>query len=294
MISKSSQNTSTNILKNPVIVLLFLLCIGYVVLNVIKFGGDNSQTIFINTVLIPPLALLVTLMAFLLMLQVVPSFRTRALWLGLVLGFACWTIAETIWAIAFIKNQEAPYPSLADLFWFIGYFPMYIALWLRLRSITEKPGRMNEIIIVVISLFFIALTFFGILLPILQNFDPSAALESALNLFYPLADTILIILALRILFTARQGTFAQSWFWISLGFIFSSVSDLFFTYSSGLGVYYPNGQANLISVYLVDVPYTLSYLFFLIGMLSLWQMKQRSGRSTIPQGRVPVGRIPVQ
>ncbi len=290
MTSQNTQNTRSDILKNPMILSIFLLCIGFVILNIVNFGRDNSFTIFINTILNPPLALIVTILAVLLLQKVVPSLRTRALWIGLVLGWACWTIAETIWAIAFIKGQEAPYPSWADLFWCIGYFPMYMALWLRSRSITGKPGRMSQIIIIAISLLIIGFTFFGILLPIIQAYDPSAALESALNLFYPLADTVLIILALRILFTANKGTFAQSWFWISMGFIFSSISDLFFTYSSGLEMYYPNGQANLISVFLVDVPYTLSYLFFLVGLVSLLQMRQLPGRSTLPQGRTSTGR----
>jgi len=290
MLSQNKQNTPSNILKNPVILLIFLLCIGFVLLNIVNFGRDNSLTIFINTILNPPLALIVTILAVFLMRQVLPSLRTRALWIGLILGWACWTIAETIWTIAFINGQEAPYPSWADLFWCIGYFPMYLALWLRSRSIMGKPSRMNQIIIIVISLLIIGFTFFGILLPIIQAYNPSAALESALNLFYPLADVILITLALRILFTANKGTFAQSWFWISLGFIFSSISDLFFTYSSELDVYYPAGQVNIGSVFLVDVPYTLSYLFFLVGLVSLLQMRQLPGRSTLPQGRTSAGR----
>ena len=57
-------------------------------------------------------------------------------------------------------------------------------------------------------------------------------LESIIDLFYPLADMVLLILALRILFSANKGSFSQSWLWISLGFIVISFSDLFFTYSS--------------------------------------------------------------
>ncbi|MGA9398130.1 MAG: hypothetical protein WBV22_07705, partial [Anaerolineaceae bacterium] len=170
MTSQNTQNTRSDILKNPMILSIFLLCIGFVILNIVNFGRDNSFTIFINTILNPPLALIVTILAVLLLQKVVPSLRTRALWIGLVLGWACWTIAETIWAIAFIKGQEAPYPSWADLFWCIGYFPMYMALWLRSRSITGKPGRMSQIIIIAISLLIIGFTFFGILLPIIQAY----------------------------------------------------------------------------------------------------------------------------
>ena len=167
-----------------------------------------SLTIVVNTILNPFLALLVTILAISLMKQISQSPRARTLWIGLILGWGLWTIAEGIWTIAFLQGHEAPYPGWADLFWCIGYFFLYLALWLRSRSITNKIGRVDLIIMVLFSLLIIGFTIGGILLPIIQAYDPSVLLESVLNLFYPLADTVLLILAFRILFSARKGTFS--------------------------------------------------------------------------------------
>jgi hypothetical protein len=269
MTTQNVQNNGSKFWKNPAIILILLLGIGFVITNILIFGQNDSQTIFINTILNAILALLVTLVAIALMRQVSQSSRARALWIGLILGWGLWTIAEVIWTIAFLGGQEAPYPGWADLFWCVGYFFLYLALGLRARSDTGRISRMNQIVLILISLVIISLTIFGVLLPIIQTYDPSILLESMINLFYPLADMILLVLALRILFSANKGSFSQAWLWISLGFIVISFSDLFFTFASVRDLYYPEGHANFMSVFLVDVPYTISYMLFLVGLVSL-------------------------
>ena len=275
MTTQNVQNNVSSFWKNPAIILILLLGIGFVITNILIFGQNDSQTIFINTILNAVLALLVTILAISLMRQASQSPRARALWIGLILGWGFWTIAEVIWTVAFLGGQEAPYPGWADLFWCIGYFFLYLALWLRSRSNTGTISRMNLIIMILISIVIIGLTIVGVLLPIIQAYDPSILLESIINLFYPLADMVLLALALRILFSASKGSFSQSWLWISLGFIVISFSDLFFTFASVRDLYYPDGIANFMSVFLVDVPYTISYMLFLVGLVSLSKMRQQ-------------------
>ena len=55
------QNNESNIWKNPAIILILILGIGFVILNILIFGRNDSLTIFINTVLNAILALLVTI-----------------------------------------------------------------------------------------------------------------------------------------------------------------------------------------------------------------------------------------
>ena len=291
MLSRANQTEATDNLKNPAIVVFFFLTVCYITINLIYFETSDPASIFINTILNPPLAAIGVILAFYLARQAQPSHRSRMLWIGLVIGWICWTVAETLWTYAFITGLEFPYPGWADLFWCVGYFPMYLALGIRGRMIIEKPSRLNQAIVMVISILIFGFTFYGVLLPILRAYDSSAVLESLLSLFYPLADTFLVIQALRILFPAHKGTFAYSWFWIALGFILSAFSDLFFSYASGLELYYPDMQVNLISVFLVDVPYTLSYLFFIVGLIPLCQKKLEPGQPDRMQGRSAPGRV---
>jgi hypothetical protein len=283
----TSQNpqTNTHIRKSPVILLIFLVCIVLIILNIAIYGRDDYWTTFVSTIFNPLFAFIVTILAVILLRQVLPNARARALWIGLVLGWACWTIAEVMWTYYFINGQEVPYPSLADLFWCVGYIPMCAALGLRLHSSAGRPSRRNQIILILFSLFIVVFTVLAILLPILRANDPSAFVESFLNLFYPLGDVVLIVLALLILFSANRGTFLTSWFWISLGFLLSSFSDLFFSYLNLLDKYYPNGHPTVMGVFVVDLPYTISYLFFMVGLVALVQMKNVPVSVNLPQMR---------
>jgi hypothetical protein len=109
-------------------------------------------------------------------------------------------------------------------------------------------------------------TIWFVLIPIIQNNDSSAVLESTLNVLYPLADVIILILILRIFFTYQQGMIGRAWGWLSLGFIIHSLSNLIFSYASTADLYYPEGRVNMLSTIGVDVPYNLGYLFWLVGL----------------------------
>jgi hypothetical protein len=285
MTSQSSQPTNARILKSPVILLIFVVCITLIILNIVIYGQDDYWTTFVSTIFNPLFAFIVTILAVILLAQVLPNSRARALWIGLVLGWACWTVAEVMWTYYFINGQEVPYPSLADLFWCIGYIPMSVALALRLHSTRGKASRWNQIIVILFSLLIVGFTVLAILLPILRVNDPSARLESFLNLFYPFGDVVLIILALLILFSTTRSAFSVSWFWISLGFVMSSFSDLFFSYLSISEMYYPDGHATVMAVFLVDLPYTISYLLFMVGLVALAQMKSTPVSVNLPQMR---------
>jgi hypothetical protein len=40
----------------------------------------------------------------------------------------------------------------------------------------------------------------------------------------------------------------------------------------------------------VDIPYTLSYVSFLVGLVTLLKTKSQTGQSRLPMGRTPTGR----
>ncbi len=174
MISKIPQS---KLIKDIASMLIIFLGSAFVILNLFYYGRNDDLANFINTVFNPPLAFITTMLALILLHQVLPSFRSRALWLGLVLGWGCWAVAESLWAIAFLKGDEVLFPSWADLFWTVGYIPIIIALFIRSRSMAGEPSRMNRFVITVLSVLILGFTFFGILLPIIRAYDASAALE---------------------------------------------------------------------------------------------------------------------
>lgn len=258
----------TNLFKSWKQIAVSVLVVIYIAINLFRVGGDLF-IINLNNFIVTPLALGTTFFAWLIWRQLKSGNQNQLLWLGLTIGWALWTIAELWWAIASLIGQEVPYPSLADFFWLVGYIPMYFSLWERQRLLPKIINSTQRTVLWVLSLTILGFTILFILLPIILQSDPSAIVESIISLLYPIADTVLLILVLRLLFSYQQGMYGRAWQWIASGFILSALGDLLFSYANTINMYYPEQQVNLLSTIGVDVPYNLSYLVWIIGLFLL-------------------------
>ncbi len=240
----------------------------YIAVNLFHIGSDDF--IFsLNNFIVVPLAVGTTILSFLVWRQLKTGSLNSLLWLGLSISWAMWMIAELWWAIAGLIGQEVPYPSGADFFWLVGYIPMYLSLGGRIRSLPRNVGSKLRVGSWIISLALLILSIVLVVVPIIQDSDPSAILENVISTLYPLADTILLILVLRVLLSYQKGTYGRAWLWIAFGFLLSAIGDLVFSYASTNDLYYPAQQVNLLSTIGSDVPYNLSYLAWIVGLFLL-------------------------
>lgn len=244
---------------------VILLSAIYIAINAFTVGGD-AFVLNLNNFITVPLTIVVPLLAILIASRIERGDRNYTIWWGLAAGWTAWTIAELWWVIASAISQEVPYPSGADFIWIIGYIPMYIGLWQRIQSLPKITGAGRFAMLWATALVAIALITAFITLPIIQEFDASLIVESTLNLLYPLADLALTLLVLRIFFSYQQGVYGRAWALLSGGFLLMALSDFVFCYASNIDLYYPDGQANLISTLASDVPYNLSFVPWIIGL----------------------------
>jgi hypothetical protein len=249
-----------------VVVGLFILAM--LVIDIFVIGGDAFIFTY-HSSLNAPFAIVVTIFAVAAWRRMSLDSPRRRLWSGLVLGWATWAVAETIWALFSAIGQEVPYPSPADLFWVFGYIPMGIGLLARIRATPFKPTRSQWLVIWGVSVLTVLITFVFIFIPIFQAFDPQYLVESVLNIIYPLADLFLLIVVWWMFFAYEKGDYGFSWRLLTIGFILMTFSDLFFTYADWQGIYYPDMQANLISRLVIDFPYTVSYLVWFLSIFAL-------------------------
>lgn len=242
----------------------------FVLVTVNIFGiGDDSFLFMFNNSLDAPLAIIVVISAATIWRLMSTERHNRFLWSGMLMGWGLWAMAETIWTVYSALKQEIAYPSLADIFWALGYFPLGIGLFIRVKTLPTKPNRLQNMLIWGFSAITVLIATIFVIMPVIQDFDPQRLVESILNLFYPLADVFLIIVVWRLFFTYDAGDYGFGWRLLTLGFLFLIIGDLCFTYATWQGLYYPDMKANLISRLVVDVPYTLSYLFWFIGIYAL-------------------------
>lgn len=247
---------------------IIALILVYFLINIFQIGGDEFINVFLASVNIP-LALSVFILALTVARKVAVGSQNRLLWWGLTLGWGMWTIAETWWGIALLIQREVAYPGAADLFWIAGYIPMFIALGERIFSLPKVITTLQRVFLWLAIIILTAATVIFVIVPIIQYNDPTALFESILNTLYPLVDLILMILILRMLFTFQQGQYGRAWIWLSTGFMFMSVSDLIYSFASTADLYYPLGQANFLSTFVIDIPYNMSYGFWTIGLLAI-------------------------
>ena len=244
---------------------IICLVIVYIAINIFHIGGD-AFVLTLNNNLSDPLALWITILAFMSWRQLAPRGQNRIYWAGLTIGWALWTIAEFWWGIAALVRKDIPYPSGADFFWAAGFIPLYIAILVRFRTLPRKISSLQRAGIWGSILATLASTIFFVLIPMIRANRPVVALENVLNITYPIMDMLLLILVLRILFIYQQGMYGRAWGWLSAGFVVQAISNLVFSYATTNNLFYPNGHATLLSTIGIDVPYNLSYLCWLIGL----------------------------
>jgi hypothetical protein len=149
---------------------------------------------------------------------------------------------------------------------------MFYSFMQRQRVLPVELSRNNKIISWVIALGVVVFAGYFILVPVVSVFNPDEFLLSVLNVLYPLLDLTLMLLVLRIFFAFVQGTYAQARLWVAIGFFLKAFSDLAHCYLKGINRYYHYGLADFRSVFVVDYTSTISYLFFLVGLLILWKV----------------------
>jgi len=270
------------------LVLIALVSLVYLLINALRLGGDNFIISLNRLSSIPPVISLVVV-SWILWKQTPLRSSNRPLWLGLAIGWGLWTIAESWFAIADLLGTELPYPSWADIFWLVGYLPMFFALGLRNRmlAITESRSQKTVKWLLVFLVIGFAVIF---LTPLIQDFDPGAPFESILNILYPVQDIILLGFVVQALASTQKSNYGTGWIFIGLGFLMITVSDFVFSYAVGADLYYPNNQLNFVSIFLVDAVYNLGYVASLIGLLLI--LRVQSEYSPLPYEYKQLGLIP--
>lgn len=249
-------------------IVVSVLSLIYLLVCLLVIGGDDFVIAMVDILTIP-LAITTALFALSLWNMVKTSNISRALSINLFIGWVLWAIGEVLWAVNRYSRQEVPYPSPADFFWLIGYIPLGVGLYLRLKELPVKPNARQKMILSVVSLVVILLTTVFVIIPIIQNNDHSRWIESALNVIYSLADLFILLLVLRLLFIYRGGDYGLIWNLIIVGFVLHSLSNLIFSYANSINIYYPDNKVNFLSSIVIDAPYNFSYALWILSFYAL-------------------------
>lgn len=236
-----------------------ILAMSVLLAVVYAYGQSNLEFIgFFSNVITPFEALAAFAMA-ILMLKTYSGDKGGGMsrvYASYSLGIGLWFLAECTWTTyTLLVRIEIPYPSIADLFWLVGYIPLLVAFLLQAWPFREVFGSKKQISLTLTMFVMSALILIVTIPPLFEpNQDP---VTLAVSLAYPFLDTLLLAVAIPVFFVFRKGSYWRPTLFVILGIMLQLVADLLFNQAFYSGTYFAGSLTDLIFDY--------SYLMLALG-----------------------------
>lgn len=178
------------------------------------------------------------------------------------LGVGLWFLAECTWSLyALVFGFSIPFPSMADVFWLVGYVPLLIALLLQAWPFRELLVSRKQVALT-LGMFGLAISLLMVTIPpiLLQNQNLVAV---SVSVAYPLLDTLLLTVAVPVFLIFRKGSYWHPALIVIVGIVLQLVGDLAFNQSILAGAYYPGSPSDLV--------FDFSYLTLALGFYRVWK-----------------------
>lgn len=172
------------------------------------------------------------------------------------IGIGLWVVAEGIWSFyVLVLGIVIPFPSLADLFWLVGYVPLLCGLLLQAWPFRDAFSRLKRAALVTAMLVMTGAILIVAIPPLFsQELDSLSFLVSVL---YPFLDSLLLSVAVPLLLLFRKGAYWRPMLFVLVGLILQFVGDLAFAQGVLIGSYYSGSPTDLI--------FDFSYLTLTLG-----------------------------
>lgn len=185
---------------------------------------------------------------------------------GMSFGLLCWALGEFIWYAFEIFLSIDPFPSVADIFYLLGYLFFVYALMKELTKIKESFKEIHFFhcvtYLIVVSFFIIPVSYYGIY----SVYDGDVTmLQNIIAMAYGVGDLLLIVAASLVLLPLLQhsdGKFARFWNTMTAGFIFFLLADILF------GIFTEQYIGDIKIYRYIDFLWIAGYFCFAYGLFS--------------------------
>jgi hypothetical protein len=222
------------------------LSVALVLAALFLFGQLNRNLLgTLSDYLTPILALVALAMAVLNVAKVGVrrNDRLSLVWFSFMLTLLFWLLAEVAWSTyPLVLGIPTPYPSISDVFGFVGYVPVMFGLLVQVWPFKEAFGSKKLggmlLLVLVSSAVLIAV------LPLIIYQMPLPAL--VVGLAYPILDVISLAIAIPALVIFMKGTFWRPFMFLAIGLILGLVAHVISGMTALNGTYYSGHPVELI------------------------------------------------
>ncbi len=182
--------------------------------------------------------------------------KPYSVWLYFTIGMWAWVLAESVWSFIDFTTGVVPAIGLPDVFWFIGYGVLALALRSQYQLVYQTK----------ISWWKLAAIWAGLLLAdwvILWIVGSPFTTENFVNYFYPLIDFALCVASIRLFMTFGGGKLSRPW----IGLFALGISDAVYAWLNATGQYQASSDAGTWLSIFTDTTYVAAYLILAIGFL---------------------------
>lgn len=180
------------------------------------------------------------------------------------LGFViCWFAGDMSWIILEMVFELEPYPSIADMFYLLGY--PFLMIFVMSYIMPFRNAISKRMVMLSISASILLVT-----VSILMIGIPDYEFDTALTLAYPVLDGIILIPVLLGLFMFLKSRTDLMWSLILFGILSTFIGDIAFSYMEYADIYYTGNP--------LELAFFWSYILLTFGMV--YNVKMTSSLGT--------------
>jgi hypothetical protein len=132
----------------------------------------------------------------------------------------------------------APFPSIADIFYYVAYLPLTAGLVIQMRLLKLTLGTSDKVLVVILSVLSSLAIVYFVLWPAIDAFiaDPVDPLGVFAGALYPVLDIILLVCVFTVSAKLRHGKINAAWILILAGLILTAVADSLYWIANNQGI----------------------------------------------------------
>jgi len=196
----------------------------------------------------------------------------RVIWTAFAVCMWLWTIAEAVWGYLYMRDGEVPVFSAADIFWLLGYIALTVSISRQFRLVLFSQKK--TVAWAALGVWLGGLAIIAVILLVTHSETP---LADFFSYFYLMADAMVGLLALYLVYAFRGRALATPWLTIS-SFV---LSDFIYIRLTDSGVY-DYVMSGISIALLADTLYVVAYLLVAWGGLQQYLLL-RSSSADHPQ-----------